>query len=193
MFDLVFPVTGDTLPSDHGYGLYAALCNWNSDFHSMDKVSVQTITGIKDYQGKIALGDKSCLRIRALQQQIALFQQLSRQTLKIGIHNISLGSPAIYSLAPVSQLKARIATIKGYQQPQDFLLAASRQLDNLSIQAEVIIGERKSIKIKRFTVIGFEMTINKLNQTDSITLQSVGLGGKRKMGCGVFFANCKDL
>lgn len=34
--------------------------------------------------------------------------------------------------------------------------------------------------------MGFGLTVTNLNQIDSLTLQQEGLGGKRKMGCGMF-------
>ena len=83
--------------------------------------------------------------------------------------------------------------IKGYQEPESFLEAALRQLEKLDIQGTVVIpidqegeAERKTIKIKKFTVVGFKLGIFDLNEEDSIKLQMYGLGGKHRMGCGVF-------
>ncbi|MBE8970222.1 hypothetical protein IQ277_29640 [Nostocales cyanobacterium LEGE 12452] len=42
------------------------------------------------------------------------------------------------------------------------------------------------LKIKRFTVVGFGLEIINLSNEDSLTLLRYGIGGKRKMGCGVF-------
>ena len=43
----------------------------------------------------------------------------------------------------------------------------------------------KTIKVKQ-TLVGFGIEANNLSETDSIILQEKGLGGKHKMGCGVF-------
>ncbi|WP_375503896.1 type I-MYXAN CRISPR-associated protein Cas6/Cmx6 [uncultured Nostoc sp.] len=48
--------------------------------------------------------------------------------------------------------------------------------------------KRRSIKIKRFTVVGFGLEIINLSDEDSLTLLRYRIGGKRKMGCGVFVA-----
>ena len=53
--DLCFPVIGEILPADHGYGLYSALTHWNESIHDLEGLSIQTITGIPDKQGKIYL------------------------------------------------------------------------------------------------------------------------------------------
>jgi CRISPR-associated protein Cas6 len=83
--------------------------------------------------------------------------------------------------------------IKGYQEPTAFIEAVSRQLETLEIKGRTVIPfstqgeiERKTIKIKRFTVVGFTLAIFDLSEEDSIKLQIHGLGGKRRMGCGVF-------
>jgi len=48
---------------------------------------------------------------------------------------------------------------QGYEQPETFLAAAQRQLEKLGIQGTVRIPTntdgRRTIKIKRFTVVGF--------------------------------------
>ncbi len=191
--DLSFQVIGASLPADHGYGLYSALSHWNPEIHNLQGLSIQTITGIPDKQGKIYLTEKSRFRIRLHANQVPFAYGLAGQSLTIGTHQIRLGIPQIYELQPAADLKARIVVIKGYQEPEDFLKAALKQLNNLGIQATVVIpidheqkAERKTIKIKRFTIVGYKLGVFGLSNADSIKLQIEGLGGKRRMGCGVF-------
>jgi CRISPR-associated protein Cas6 len=191
--DLSFSVIGETLPADHGYGLYSALTHWNETIHELEGLSIQTIAGIPDKQGKIYLTERSRLRLRLPYDQIPLVYGLAGKALNIGNHTIRLGIPQIYPLQPASKLKARIVTIKGYQEPEAFLEAALRQLEDLGITGTIVIpvneegeAERKTIKIKQFTVVGFKLGIFDLSDEDSIKLQVYGLGGKRRMGCGIF-------
>ncbi|MEB3309913.1 MAG: type I-MYXAN CRISPR-associated protein Cas6/Cmx6 [Snowella sp.] len=191
--DLCFPVIGEILPADHGYGLYSALTHWNESIHDLEALSIQTITGIPDKKGKIYLTERSRFRMRLPYEQVSLVYSLAGKVLTIGNHTIRLGIPQIHLLQPSSNLEARIVVIKGYQEPEGFLEAALRQLEVLNIQGKIVIPtsqegetERKTIKIKRFTVVGFKLNIFDLNEEDSIKLQINGLGGKRRMGCGVF-------
>lgn len=99
----------------------------------------------------------------------------------------------MYLLQAVEKLRSRIVVIKGYEEPEAFLAAAQRQLEKLSIQGNASIStkadgkpERKTIKIKQFTVVGFGLEVTNINYEDSLTLQKYGVGGKQKMGCGVF-------
>ncbi|WP_334795477.1 type I-MYXAN CRISPR-associated protein Cas6/Cmx6 [Nostoc sp.] len=118
---------------------------------------------------------------------------LAGKSLRIGKHTIRLGIPDIYFLQPVDKLRSRIVIIQGYQEPESFLAAAQRQLEQLGIQGKAFITKntdgspkRRSIKIKRFTVVGFGLEIINLSNEDSLRLLRYGIGGKRKMGCGIF-------
>lgn len=196
--ELNFGLTGQTLPADHGYGLYSALSHLQPDLHHLDGLSIQTITGIPDKQGKIYLSDKSRLRIRLPGDKVPLVYPLAGKHLTIGIHHIRLGIPQIFELQPASRLRSRIVTIKKFQEPEPFLDAAQRQLDELGIEGRIAIpinaeGEpdRKAIKIKQYSVVGFGLEVSNLSDESSLVLQQVGLGGKRRMGCGVF-SPCKE-
>lgn len=115
------------------------------------------------------------------------------KSLKIGKHKTRLGIFNICLLQRVEKLRSRIVVIKGYEEPDAFLAAAQRQLERLGIKGIASIPtktdgkpERRSIKIKKFTVVGFGLEVTNLSNEDSMTLQKYGVGGKQKMGCGVF-------
>jgi len=191
--DLSFSIMGKTLPIDHGYGLYAALTYLKPLLHSLDNISIQTIPGIPDEDGSLLLNEHSRLRIRISADNIPLVYPFAGKSITIGKHRIRLGIPDIYLLKAVENLRSRIVVIKGYEEPEAFLEAVQRQLEKLGIQGIASIPtkadgkpERRSIKIKRFTVVGFGLEVTNLNDEDSVTLQKYGIGGKHKMGCGVF-------
>jgi CRISPR-associated protein Cas6 len=193
--ELSFGVIGQTLPADHGYGLYSAIAHLCPDIHEQEEVSIQTISGEPDKQGKIYLSRQSQIRVRLPYnpEKIALVLPLAGQHLTIGNHNIQLGIPQIYPLRPTDKLRSRIVTIKKFQEPEPFKDAAQRQLDALGIQGNLVLplnedGEpsRKAIKIKTYSVVGFSLIVTDLSDEDSIKLQQFGLGGKHRMGCGIF-------
>ena len=187
--DLSFPVIGQILPADHGYGLYAALTHWREELHNLEGLSIQTITGIPDQRGKIYLSDRSILRLRLPYDQVPYIYPLAGKFLRIGKHRIGLGIPQIFTLKSASELYSRLVVIKGYQEPESFLEAAQRQLQKLGINGIVKLSEnasgqieRKTIKIKQYTVVGFSLEVEQLSPNDSLLLQKVGLGGKQRMG-----------
>jgi CRISPR-associated protein Cas6 len=194
--DLDFPiVSGDFAPADHGYAVYSAISHASPEIHSRNDISIHTITGQPDEQGKILLGSRSAIKIRLPYDAeiIQLLLPLAGKKLKLGIHEIQLGIPRMSQLEPASLLKSRIVTIKKFQEPELFLDAVKRQLAVLEIVGTAIIpfnrkgeADRKAIKIKTYSIVGFGVEIGDLSDEDSIKLQIAGLGGKHKMGCGIF-------
>jgi CRISPR-associated protein Cas6 len=193
--ELSFGVIGETLPADHGYGLYSAIAHLCPMVHEQEGLSISTISGEPDRQGKISLSKSSQLKIRLPYEadKIALILPLAGKTLKIGSHNIQLSIPQIFPLRPFDKLRSRIVTIKKFQDPKSFLDAVKRQMDVLGIQGNSFVPldelgqpSRKAIKIKTFSVVGFGLVVTDLNDEDSLKLQAYGLGGKHRMGCGIF-------
>jgi CRISPR-associated protein Cas6 len=191
--ELCFRVIGQTLPADHGYGLYSSVARICPQIHTVDAIAIQTMTGFPDKQGKIYLSDQSQLRIRLPSDCVPMVYPLAGKSLVIGEHRIQLSIPNIYVLKPCERLRARLVIIKGFQEPEPFLEAVKRQLAALEIRCQVEVPidatgrpDRKTIKIKRFTVVGFGVEISGLGDKDSLKLQASGLGGKHKMGAGIF-------
>jgi CRISPR-associated protein Cas6 len=191
--ELSFSILGQTLPADHGYALYSSISHLCPQLHEQDWLILHTIMGIPDGKGKIYLTEKSRLRIRIPGDMVPAVYPLAGKALTIGNHLIRLGIPQIFVLQPSSRLRSRIVVIKGFQEPEPFLLAAQRQIEALGIQGRVWIpmnadreADRKTIKIKKYTVVGFGLEVADLSDEDSIRLQIAGCGGKRRMGCGVF-------
>jgi CRISPR-associated protein Cas6 len=191
--ELSFGVIGETLPADHGYGLYSAIVHLCPQVHEREGLSILTIAGIPDRKGKIFLTERSHLRIRLPYDCMPMVYHLAGKQLSIGSHSIRLRIPQIFTLYPGSRLRARIVTIKNHQEPESFLEAARLQLAALGVVGEVIVPldvegkpARKTIKIKNYSVVGFGVEVSGLSEEDSIKLQISGLGGKHRMGCGVF-------
>jgi CRISPR-associated endonuclease/helicase Cas3 len=191
--ELSFPVQGKYAPADHNYGLFAALVRINPEIRQQKALSILTIPGLADKKGKILITENSCLRIRVPIIQIPLVYKLAGKRICLGIHEIQIGIPKIFTLKPAKTLRARIVVIKGYSEPESFLTAVQRQLDNLEISAKVSIptnknGEliRKTLKVKRYTIVGFTTEVSDLSEDNSLKLQQWGIGGKRHLGCGYF-------
>lgn len=202
IINLVFPVQGTTLHADHNHRLLGSLSEKIPQLHNFEGLAINTISGIPDKQGTIVLTSSSRLYLRLPVEAIALVYPLVGQTLTIGEYQIKLGNPELQTLQGCESLKSRLVTIKGYTEPMSFLEAANRQLQALEIQANIGIpaneeGEPKRLTLKinkpdqkrSYTIVGFSVVVSDLTEEDSIKLQIHGLGGKRRLGCGVFYPN----
>ena len=191
---LTFPVMGQSLPIDHGYQLYSALKYRLMQLKDWDDVSIKTISGKldRDTKNQLNLSDRSKLLIRLPSEKVQYVYSFGGKSLTIDKHKIRLGIPEMNFLQPKSRLRSHIVVIRGYEEPAGFLEAAKRQIKALNISADIKLickkdgtPKPKTIRVKQ-TIVGFGIEANNLSESDSIILQEKGLGGKHKMGCGVF-------
>ena len=210
--ELSFGVIAKTLPADHGYRLYSAISKQYPQLHDLAGLAFNTIPGKPNYKGEIELTENSRFLVRCPSDAIMTVLPIAGAKVGLGKYNLRLRTPEIRQLRAVSDLKARLVTIKHPSgrfdniTPDWFLDACDRQLKALGINASVGIPmndkdepTRKAMKIKRKendrlkgkhrrtdSVIGYSVIVADLLPEDSILLQSKGIGGKRKMGCGYF-------
>lgn len=203
IIDLAFPVKGTVLDADHNYFLYAAIAKEFPILHDLPNLAINTISGKPDRESNILIIPGSRLWMRLPVENIAHIYQLAGKRLRIGKHHIELGNPNLTPLQSVDSLKARIVTIKGYTEPIPFLEAVTRQLQALEINNGDLgipanhegIPKRLTVKIvkpdRTFSIVGYSIILSNLSPEDSLKLQCSGLGGKRRLGCGVFYPAIK--
>ncbi|HHT9135421.1 MAG TPA: type I-MYXAN CRISPR-associated protein Cas6/Cmx6 [Candidatus Avalokitesvara rifleensis] len=184
--DLSFRLSGSTLPVDHGYALYSAVSRQAPEIHSTKGIGVHPVRGLYSGNGKLHLTERSHLTLRLPDNCIRIYLKLAGKTMDVDRHRLRVGVPETQLLRPAATLYARLVTIKGFMEPQTFLQAAQRQLQEMGVTAELRLGERKTFRVKDKQVVGFEMLAISLSAEDSVKLQEIGVGGRRRMGCGVF-------
>lgn len=187
--DLWFPITGRTLPSDHGYAMYGALARAVPKLHDADDWGLHTLRGQPLAPGIIALSRSPRLGVRLPAEQIPVVLPLCGRTLEVQGHVIALGSPTIVTLSPHAALSARLVTIKSFMEPGPFTEAVRRQLAELDpkcAEGSLTLGARKVVTVGGRKVVGFSVRVSGLSDEASLILQEQGIGGRRKMGCGVF-------
>ena len=186
--DLAFRLTGTRIPVHHGYALYAAINRVVSELHDANDIGVHPVRGQFDSNGCLLLSPSSRLVVRLPDDRIREFLKLAGKTIEVHGHRLRIGVPEVRVLQPATALYARLVTIKGFMEAETFLEAAKRQLSEDCVTAELQLGERRTFRIKDKQVVGFEMHATGLDPDESIKLQEVGIGGRRRMGCGVFVA-----
>lgn len=208
--ELRFPFQGQTLPTDHGYALFAALSRLLPEAHDSAWLAVSTLPGMARGDGTLQLDPQAALRLRIriedepqppnqLQvdpqavlssclphERVPLVLKLAGKRLNIGGHDLRLGAPQIFLLQPASALYARCVTIKKFTEPEPFLDAVCRKLDELGVKGEPVLGPRRVVRVGNHTIVGFGLAVHELSDEASLVLQEKGMGGRRHMGCGFF-------
>ncbi len=196
--DLAFPLKGKSLPLDNGYIIYSALSRICPNLHELTNIFIHPIAGIPNSSKQLRLTKRSKLQIRIAIEQIPLvYEFLVGQTFKIGQSQFHLGIPEYRALTSCSVLYSRLVIIRRCFEPQVFLEAAQRQLESLGIKGNIDILKKKNGQLQcrqlvmrkdigTFPVKGYGVEVKDLSEEDSLTLQQHGIGGKKKMMCGVF-------
>lgn len=197
-FDLVFKVQGELLPTDHAYPLYAALSRRLPQFHDpRTGWRFAPITGEAVGHGRLRLNRLSVLRVRLPETDIRHVLPLAGQTLDVAGHLIRLGTPRIGCLRPAPELRAWLVTFRNNLTLDHFLATAAEQLQQLGVQGEPQVPvhttgryrgqpQRRVIRIKGRTIVGYTLVVSGLPDADSLRLQEHGLGGRTRLGCGFF-------
>jgi len=196
--DLTFKLRGAPIPLDSGYTIYSALSNICPILHELKSIGIHPIAGIPTRNNLLELTARSRLKIRIYHQQIPLiYPYLAGQAFHVGQNFYQLDIPDYKPLISSESVYSRLVVITGFQDSNNFIEAVQRQLDNKGVQGKIELltrqdgtPQKRQLTInkegKQFKIRGFGVKISELNPEDSLILQEQGIGGKRKMMCGIF-------
>jgi CRISPR-associated protein Cas6 len=191
--DVAFPLAGDSVPLDHGYALFGALCRVLGDLHGADWLAVHPVRGTAA-GGTLRLKQHNlALRLRVAPAEITRILPLAGKSLDIDGSRVLVGTSRVFALEPRPALYARLVVIKGFMEPDTFLDAVRRQMSEREIKGEASISTRPSgepwrrvLAVAGDTVVGFPVELRGLDDESSLRAQRLGIGGRQRFGCGVF-------
>ncbi|WP_320688532.1 type I-MYXAN CRISPR-associated protein Cas6/Cmx6 [Gemmata algarum] len=196
--DLVFPVRGGSVPTDHAYPLYGALSGAVPAFHdAQQSLRFAPLTGVRDEAGRLRLAPWSRLRVRLPAEAIPNVLPLAGRALDIAGARVALGAPSVEALVPAPALESWLVTFKHGEEPAAFLAATRARLTELGVAGEPAVrafesgpraGEvrRRVVRVSGAAIVGYALLVSGLTAEESIRLQECGLGGRTKIGCGFF-------
>ncbi len=193
------------LPVDHGYALYGAIARVLPWVHGSRLVGIHSIVGQLAGGRRLFLTPRSVLALRVPAQLVPEVLPLAGQALDVDGCRLQIGVPTVCALRPVPRLRSRLVTIKGMLTPEAFLDAARAQLAALGIQGQPALvprhGDRplepdgrggrgpwvrRTLRVRDRTVVGVAHHVVVHAPDDALRLQAIGLGGRRRFGCGIF-------
>ncbi len=197
IIDLSFVLVGTTFPLDHGYCLFSAICRVVPGLHGDRRIGVHPIRGRQTAPGVLTRDNRSRLKLRLPSEEIAPYIALAGQALELDDHRLQVGIPRVEALIPAANLASRLVTFRHALTPSDLEEDVSRELARLEISGTphfvhssrpAFTGQpiRRVLRIREKRVVGYALRVTGLTAEESIRLQEEGLGGRRRMGCGVF-------
>lgn len=202
--DLAFVLQSAVVARDHGYSLYGALCRAVPPLHDARWLGVHPLSGRPVGDGKLSIAPPSALRLRLPIEQIGAVLPLAGRMLEVAGARLVVGAPSVHALVPAASLDARLVIVKLTDVPtrdhptlgrrtldrpaieERVKQELARQLEALGIQARPELRGHGRMTVAGRAVVGFAVRVQGLCADASLALQAKGLGGKRKMGCGIF-------
>lgn len=209
--ELHFPILGQTLPTQHGYPLYSALCKRLPSLHSKEsQVRIGPVRGLPVGKGVMQLPEgRSLLKFRVPDDQLRELLPLAGKALEVAGHYVRLGVPHVRTLEPAPALLARLVIVKPNQRaeekrkplippsPEQFLEVVQRKLAEMGVKGEaglpvhaegprVVQPIRGVLRVHDRNLVGYRVIVQAMSAEESILLQEQGLGGRLRMGCGFF-------
>lgn len=197
---------GTSIPADHAYALYGAICRQLPHLHGDESIGIHAVNGRLAEDRTLTLDRHSRLSFRIAADRIKEFLPLSGRTLVLDGAKIRIGAPSVFALLPVACLYSRLVIIKGFMEPDGFMKATMRQMEDLDINGRARLIDsgaamtantgkkggthspflRRTLRIREKIIVGFAVLVDGLSDEDSMNLQQNGLGGRRRFGCGLF-------
>ena len=204
--DVEFRLLGAEIPVDHGYHLLSSVSEIVPFVHGNQQIGIHPIRGDLVGNRLQRLNRKSRLIVRLPSEKVRDILPVAGKSLELGGKVVHVGVPNTSVLRPAESLWSRLVVIKGFMEPASFLEAVERQLHENKIDGQPELIEqsevpkananrkggsrspyvRRTIRIRDKEIVGFAVRINGLSAEDSIRVQELGVGGRRRFGCGVF-------
>jgi CRISPR-associated protein Cas6 len=199
--DVSFALRGTWVPRDHGYALYGALSRVVPVLHGAEWLAVHPIIGVTPDVDRLHLSPKAELRLRVPVEHIGTLMPLAGKCLDIHGQQVTVGVPTVYPLNPAAVLDARVVLLKITAPPLQkgassdthleplrarYRAEVGRQLHELAIGRPYELLGPVRMTIRERTVVGFSVRVAELSAEESMRLMVEGVGGRRRMGAGVF-------
>lgn len=172
--------------------------------HGNPHIGLHTIRGRHTGDGRLLVGPSARLGLRLPSELLPRCLKLAGKSLDLDGCRLRVGVGETRALIPAATLRCRIATTRNGDDPVRFDAEITRQAAALGIRGKVfrspkVSGEndgrdqsRRIVRIKNKLIVGYAVLATELTAEESLLLQERGLGGRRRMGCGVFMPMAGD-
>jgi CRISPR-associated protein Cas6 len=183
--DVVFAISGTTLPVEYAYGLWRAVVHWLPWLGSESVEGIHRLRAAPTGYGVVLLANRAKLTLRVSEDRLSDTLALTGRTLDVDGSRLEVGAGAARPLQPWATLHSQqVAAGPGdeaafQEQIADWLRA--RQ-----VSCQFITGRRRSVRAGMREVVGWSVVLHGLTPPASIRVQAEGMGSDRVLGCGIF-------
>lgn len=185
LVDLSIEISGGPLPRDHALEVWSALAQAVPRLREDPVLAILPVRAASGGDGRLVLQRRSRLLMRVAEPAVAAVLALCGRQLDVAGAPVTFGGVKTRPLAPHPTLYAhRVAAERDDE--AEFVRQATRELGQLGMPAEFVVGKRSQARGPAHAVVGFSLMIADLSSRQSLLLQANGLGAHRNLGFGIF-------
>ena len=183
--DVLYAIAGAALPKDHRFELMSEITRCLPWIEAENSVGIHHIRAARADDGRFLLPKRAKLVVRFPESRVAAAAALVGQELDVGGSILKVGAMVVRTLVPHGTLYAHFVAA-GKDDEQAFLTEINESLSDLKMPCKLVCGKRHAFSAGKRQVVGYSLMLHDLTLEHSILMQQVGLGGDRKLGCGIF-------
>jgi CRISPR-associated protein Cas6 len=183
--DVVFGIVGMTLPADYSFALMREVVRCLPWLEDEPEAGIHPVRGAATDYGVVLLPRRAKLALRLPERRAADSMALAGQQLAIAGRMLRVLGGSVRRLRPWGALYAELVASEG-EGERHFLERVASRLEALETPAQPVCGRRRTLRTDAGEIAGFSLLLHALEPEHSIRLQRVGIGGSRKLGCGIF-------
>ena len=181
--DVVFALRGESIPADHAWALYRALAARLDWLDEEPAAGVHPIPGTQSAGGIVHLGRRARLLMRMPRDRVESALALAGERLDVG-EGLEVGPGHVRSLLAHGTLYSRFVASDARDEP-GFQQAVVAEVRAAGLACDVIVGKPRRIAAGSGELRGYSVMLHNLAPEASLQMQEAGLGGGRRLGCGI--------
>ena len=183
MIDVVFDISGGTLPVAYHYSLWNELVRLVPQLGEDEYVGVIPLRMATSNEGML-LPKRAKLVLRLPQTLAAVVSELAQQQIRVAGVEIKLGACKTREILDYPTLHAHLVT--GADDEIAFVEEVESALAAMGVVAKLICGRHHTLTNGEQSIKGYSLVLHDLKPEDSLRVQFSGLGRERRFGCGIF-------
>ncbi len=185
VLDVVLELEGTSLPAEHAFELWRAVeacLPWLADEPG---AGIHPLRTSPSQGGEALLARRAKLVLRVPRERGSDALGLGGRTLTVAGRRLAVGAGVLRPLRAWNTLHAQRVTL-GPSDEALFQDAIARSLAALDVDCQFITGRRRSQRAAGREIAGYSVALVGVGATESLRVQSMGIGGERGLGWGIF-------
>lgn len=201
--DVSFAIKCKCLPLEHMHALSESLYKALPWLEEDKLAGIHPIYGAESGNGWVRPEDpnellyfsrRQKMTLRLPKERLSEAENLTGKTLKVAGYDLEVGKSSVKKLSDLPTNFCRSVMTEQSMSEDDFLNWAFAELKSLNISVrKMMAGKERIVTLPHGEdLVTRSLMLAELEQAESVRLQQHGIGGGRKLGCGLFLPQ-KDI